>query len=187
MNAPASSSPFLILGLGNPGEKYARTRHNTGIMLLEELLERTTPTAQLSLHKRSNTLIAQTSLSGQRVILAKTRSAMNLSGTPLHNLAAFFSIPPEHIIVLFDDLELDFAQHRIRLGGGDHGHNGLRSISKALSTKDYVRVGLGIGRPPGRMEVSRFVLQNFSKQETAQLPILCADAADSVESYLRNT
>ncbi|MDO5097217.1 MAG: aminoacyl-tRNA hydrolase [Corynebacterium sp.] len=187
MNA---DSPVLIVGLGNPGEKYANTRHNIGVQALEELASRASGMpATFSAHKKSNALIAETTLAGRKVILARPRSFMNLSGGPVKAVADFFKVPLGNVIVLFDDLELDFGVVKLRAPGvdkhatGDHGHNGLRSITKAMG-KNYIRAGIGIGRPPGRMDVSSFVLKPFSKQEQADIPIMCADIADEVERFL---
>ncbi|MCQ9343990.1 aminoacyl-tRNA hydrolase [Corynebacterium kozikiae] len=177
---------FLILGLGNPGPKYEQTRHNLGIHALEELLERTDGMpAALSVHKRTNTQIAQARIAGRPVVLARTRGYMNLSGGPTKALADFFKINSRNVVALFDDLELDFGQVSAKFGGGDHGHKGLKSITQALGTKEYHKVGIGIGRPPGRMDVSSFVLKPFSRQEQQELPIICANAADAVEAILR--
>ncbi|WPF66842.1 MULTISPECIES: aminoacyl-tRNA hydrolase [unclassified Corynebacterium] len=169
----------LVVGLGNPGPRYARTRHNLGAMVLEELLSRH-PGARLSVHRKTNTEV----YSQGGLILARPRSMMNLSGGPVAGLAQFFRVPPERIVVLHDELDLDFGQVKARPGGGDHGHNGLRSITKALGTKEYVRLSCGIGRPPGRMDPAAFVLKPFSRAEQEHLPILCADAADEVERVL---
>lgn len=184
----STSSDFLIVGLGNPGPQYERTRHNIGYLALDEIASRTSPMpATLSVHKRSNAMVAETRLGNNKVILAKPRTFMNLTGGPVKALADFFKIPPAHVIVLFDDLEIDFGQVRLRpagTGAGDHGHNGLKNITKALGTKDYVRAGMGIGRPPGRMEVKSFVLKPFGKKEMDEVPIIVADMADEVEHYL---
>ena len=167
-----TDSPLLIVGLGNPGAKYADTRHNIGVMLLE------------AVHKRTNTEVAEVRHQGRRLVLARTRGYMNVSGGPVKALATFFKIPPADIIVAHDELELDFGQVRLRLGGGDHGHNGLKSVSKSLGTKEYQRLALGIGRPPGRMDPAAFVLKPFSRQEAGDLPFLLADAADEIEKSL---
>lgn len=180
-----TDSPILIIGLGNPGAQYADTRHNVGVMVLDELASRVSPApANFSLHKRSSSDIAEVRLRDRRVILARPRSFMNLSGGPVKALATFFKISPTNIVVIHDELDLDFGQARLRLGGGDHGHNGLRSVTKSLGTKDYQRVAVGIGRPPGRMDPAGFVLKPFGKQEVAELPFLCDDAADAIEKFL---
>ena len=177
-----ADGPVLIVGLGNPGPKYAATRHNVGQMVVDELAERTLPMpSTFSAHKRSNTEIVQTKMSGRTVILAKTRSYMNLSGGPVAALAKFFKVAPSNVIMLHDELDVDFGKVRIKLGGGEGGHNGLRSTSQSLGMKDYLRVRIGIGRPPGRMDVADFVLKPFSSTEAKELPFLVSDAADAAE------
>lgn len=172
-------TPRLIVGLGNPGSRYENTRHNLGVMVVGELLSRT-PGASLRVHRKTNTEVyAQGSL-----IIARTRSMMNLSGGPVKALAGFFRVPPEGIVVLHDELELDFGEVDTRVGGGDRGHNGLRSLSSALGTRSYTRVRCGIGRPPGRMDPAAYVLKPFSKAECAELPFVLADAADAAEAAL---
>ncbi|WKD59584.1 aminoacyl-tRNA hydrolase [Corynebacterium caspium] len=168
------SSPLLVVGLGNPGPKYLDTRHNLGAIAAQSLVadEYGTWTS----HKRTNTDICQ--LPG--LIIATTRSYMNLSGTPVAALAKYFNIAPARIVVLHDELELELGQIQIRPGGGDRGHNGLRSITKSLGTKEYVRLSLGIGRPPGRMDPGDYVLKSFSAAEKKELPIICADAAAEI-------
>lgn len=184
-----TDSPLLIVGLGNPGAQYAPTRHNVGVMLIDELTSRTSPMpATLAVHKRTNTEIAELPagrLGDRKVVVGRTRGYMNVSGGPVKALANYFSVPADEIIVIHDELELDFAEVRLRLGGGDHGHNGLKSVTKSLGTKDYQRLAVGVGRPPGRMDPASYVLKGFSRAEQAELPIICADAADEVERFLR--
>ena len=163
----------LIVGLGNPGPKYASTRHNAGVLVLEELLDR--ESARLGVHKKTNTELAE--LSGGRV-LARTRGYMNVSGGPVKALAGYFKVAPADIYVIYDELELDFGEVKLRTGGGDHGHNGLKSVSASLGTRDYHKLAVGIGRPPGRMAVADYVLKPFAKREVSELPIIAADAAD---------
>lgn len=182
MMSGVTDSPALVVALGNPGPNYAATRHNVGVMALEEMLDRTQ--ASLSSHKRTNTEVAEIRLGSRKVILARTREFMNLSGGPVKALASYFDVDVADIVVLHDELELDFAAVRLRQGGGDHGHNGLKSVTKSLGTKDYQRLSIGIGRPPGRMDPAAFVLKPFSKAEMAELPIICADAADELERFL---
>ncbi|QGU04089.1 Peptidyl-tRNA hydrolase [Corynebacterium comes] len=177
-----TESPLLIVGLGNPGSKYADTRHNIGVMLIDELASRITPVpATFAVHKRTNTEIAEVRHRGRRLVLAKPRSYMNVSGGPVKALATFFKVAPADIIVAHDELELDFGQVRLRTGGGDHGHNGLKSVTRSLGTRDYQRLSLGIGRPPGRMDPASFVLKPFSRQESEELPFICSEAADELE------
>lgn len=180
----SDSAPVLIVGLGNPGAIYAQTRHNAGAMVIDELLDRATPmAAQLSVHKKTNTEIAELStgrLASRRTVLARTRGFMNLSGGPVKALAGYFGVPHGDIFVIYDELDLDFGQVKLRKGGGDHGHNGLKSVTKSLGTPDYHRLGVGIGRPPGRQAPADYVLKPFTKQEFTELPIVLADAADEL-------
>lgn len=184
-----SETPVLIVGLGNPGPKYVGTRHNVGFEVIDELLTRVSPMpASLSVHKKTNTEIVELPagrLLGRRAIVAKPRCFMNLSGGAVKALTSYYGIEPGDVVVIYDDLELEFGQVKLRSGGGDHGHNGLRSITKSLGTKDYQRLGVGIGRPPGRQDVASFVLKPFAKSEVADLPIVAADAADLLEQSLR--
>lgn len=179
-----NSDMWLIVGLGNPGSKYSTTRHNVGRMVIDELLDRQMPAARLSTHKKTNTDIAEVTISGRKVVLAQPRTYMNVSGGPVQQLAAFFKIPAENIIVVYDDLEGDPGEVKLRQSGGDKGHNGLKSITKSLGTKDYWRLSCGIGRPPGRMDPAAYVLKPFPKSEAADVAIMCADAADAIERNL---
>lgn len=184
------SRPLLIVGLGNPGSTYQGTRHNIGQEALAELLGRAYPMpASLGTHKRTNTDIAELKLPGSNttIIAAQLRCFMNLSGTPTQALAKFFKVPSGNIIIAHDELELPLGEVRLHRGGGDHGHNGLKSISQALKTKDYFRLALGIGRPPGRMDPARYVLKPFPRAEAIEVPIMCADAIDLVEKLLRDS
>lgn len=176
---------FLIVGLGNPGPKYAGTRHNIGFDVVDEIAGQNY--TSFSVHKKSNTELAETRLGSAKLVLAKPRSFMNLSGGPIKALLQYFSINPAQLIVVHDELELDFGVVKHRFGGGDHGHNGLRSTTKSLGTKDYQRLSVGIGRPPGRMDPASFVLKPWSKQENAEIPIICADAADEIIRVVQET
>lgn len=184
------SRPLLIVGLGNPGSTYQGTRHNIGQEALAELLGRAYPMpANLGTHKRTNTDIAELKLPGSstNIIAAQLRCFMNVSGTPTQALAKFFKVPSGNIIIAHDELELPLGEVHLHRGGGDHGHNGLKSISQALKTKDYFRLALGIGRPPGRMDPARYVLKPFPRAEAIEVPIMCADAIDLVEKLLRDS
>ena len=179
------TSPRLIVGLGNPGPAYAATRHNIGAMVCDDLADEASPMpASFSVHKRTNSEIAQTRIDGHQVILAKPRSYMNVSGGPVAALCKYFKVAPADLIVIHDELDIDFGTVRLKRGGGEGGHNGLRSISQALGTKDYIRVRAGIGRPPGLMGVADFVLKPFAKHEIADVPVLMADGADAVRKIL---
>jgi PTH1 family peptidyl-tRNA hydrolase len=136
-------------------------------------------------HKKSGAELLQARLDGRPVLIAKPRTYMNESGRQVAALARFFSVPVDRVIVVHDELDLDFGTVRLKQGGGEGGHNGLRSVSSALTTKEYVRTRVGIGRPPGRMDPAAFVLKPFSAAERKELPLLVADAADAVELLLQ--
>ncbi|CAM2790568.1 aminoacyl-tRNA hydrolase [Prescottella defluvii] len=173
----------LVVGLGNPGPQYEKTRHNIGFMVADVLAGRVS--GKFSAHKRSGAEIVQTRIAGRQVILAKPRSYMNLSGGAVSGLARFFSVKPESIVVVHDELDLDFGTIRLKLGGGEGGHNGLRSISQSLGTKDYLRTRVGIGRPPGRQDPADYVLKPFSSVERKELDLVCEEAADAAELVLQ--
>lgn len=183
------SDTWLVAGLGNPGPGYAGNRHNVGQMVLDELARRLG--AGFKTHK-ANALIAEgrpsagsgtASLGGPKLVLAKPGSFMNVSGKPVAALAKFFSIEPDHLIVVHDELDLPFDTVRLKLGGGAGGHNGVRDIINALGA-DFIRVRVGVGRPPGRQDAADFVLKDFSSTERAVLPNLVTDAADAVEAIV---
>ena len=181
------AGPALIIGLANPGPDYEGTRHNIGWDVLQELASRALPMpASFSTHKKTNCEIAQTRLAGKPVVLARPRSYMNLSGGPTAAVAKYFSVKPTDIIAIHDEIDIDFGQVRLKRGGGEGGHNGLRSLSQSLGTRDYLRIRAGVGRPPGRMTVADFVLKRFSKLEQPDVPFLVQDAADAVELLLQH-
>ena len=181
----APAGPALIVGLANPGPDYEGTRHNIGGEVLQELASRALPMpASFSTHKKTNCEIAQTRLADKQVVLARPRSYMNLSGGPVAAVAKYFSVTPTDVIVIHDEIDIDFGTVRLKRGGGEGGHNGLRSMSQSLGTRDYLRVRAGVGRPPGRMAVADFVLKRFSKLEQPDVPFLIQDAADAVEMLL---
>src|SRR6266699_1115484 len=158
---------WLIAGLGNPGAEYAGNRHNAGYMVADLLAGRMGARFR---RDRSGAAVATGRLAGLPVTLGKPLSYMNLSGRPIAALRNFYKIPPDRVIVLHDDLDIPFGAIRLKLGGGDNGHNGLRSVTAALSTRDYYRVRLGIGRPTSRMDAAHFVLHAFSGRRSAMLP-----------------
>jgi peptidyl-tRNA hydrolase, PTH1 family len=172
---------WLIAGLGNPGPQYAASRHNAGFMVADELAGRIPATFK---RDRGRAMVATGMLAGTPVTLGKPLSFMNLSGGAVAALRSFYKIPVERIIVLHDELDLPFGAVRLKTGGGDNGHNGLRSVTAALGSKDYHRVRIGIGRPPGRMDPADFVLRSFSAAERTELPGLTDEAADAVEAVL---
>ncbi|MGB2718137.1 MAG: aminoacyl-tRNA hydrolase [Rhodococcus sp. (in: high G+C Gram-positive bacteria)] len=176
------AAPALIVGLGNPGPQYEKTRHNVGFMVADALAGRIG--SAFSSHKKSNSEIVQARLGSRSVVIAKPRTFMNLSGQPVAALARFFSIEPANVVVVHDELDIDFGALRLKLGGGEGGHNGLRSISQHLSTKDYLRVRVGVGRPPGRMDPASFVLKPFSAAERKDLGVVVEEAADAAELLL---
>jgi len=176
-----SAGAALVVGLGNPGPGYAANRHNVGFLIADVLADRIG--GRFKGH-RSGCDVIEGRLAGRRVVLAKPRSFMNLAGGPVAGAVRFFKVDPSELVVLHDDLDLPFGAVRLKLGGGEGGHNGLRSISKSLSTKDYLRVRFGIGRPPGRMDPADFVLRDFGLVERKELPVLLDNAADAVETLL---
>jgi len=172
---------WLIAGLGNAGPEYAGNRHNVGFMCADELASR----AGASFRRdRSRAMAATGQLAGVPVILAKPMTFMNTSGRPVGALRAFYKLPASRVIVLHDELDLPFGTVRLKLGGGDNGHNGLRSVTAALGTRDFYRVRIGIGRPPGRMDPADFVLRNFSAAERKELPGVLSRSADAIETLL---
>lgn len=174
---------WIVVGLGNPGPQYERTRHNVGQMVLDELAGRVSGT--FSAH-RSRAQVIETRLrpGGPRLVLAKPLSYMNVSGGPVSSLLRFFDATPEQLIVVHDEVDLPFDALKLKRGGGEGGHNGLRDISKAAGTKDYMRVRVGVGRPPGRMDTADFVLRPFGTAEARDLPLLLDRAADAVERII---
>ncbi len=171
----------LIVGLGNPGVSYAGNRHNVGFMVVEELARRAG--GRLTSHKAGADVLPGR-LAGRRVVLARPRSFMNVSGPAVAGTARYFKIAPTDVVVVHDDLDLDHGVLRLKRGGGEGGHNGLRSISASLGSKDYLRVRFGIGRPPGRMDPADFVLRDFSPEQRRELDLLVDRCADAVEQLL---
>ncbi|MFF4408159.1 aminoacyl-tRNA hydrolase [Streptomyces sp. NPDC001262] len=180
-----SSAPWLIVGLGNPGPEYAGNRHNVGFMVADLLAERMG--GRFKAHKARAQVVegrlGTPGVSSRRVVVAKPMSFMNLSGGPTAALRDFYKVPADHVIAVHDELDIDYGTLRLKLGGGDNGHNGLKSITKALGP-DYCRVRFGIGRPPGRMQVADFVLKDFSSAERKDLAYEVDRAADAVESLI---
>jgi PTH1 family peptidyl-tRNA hydrolase len=173
------AEPLLVVGLGNPGPQYAKTRHNLGFMVADLLAGRMG--AQFKVHKRSGAEIVTGRLGHRPVVLAKPRTYMNESGRQVGPLAKFYSVMPADIIVIHDELDIDFGRIRLKLGGGEGGHNGLRSIANSLGTKNFQRVRIGIGRPPGRKDPAAYVLETFTTAERPEVPAICEQAADATE------
>ena len=171
----------IVVGLGNPGERYARTRHNAGALALDVLLSRMG--GSFKSHK-SGCLVAEGSLRGERVVLARPTSYMNESGRPVGQLVRWYKAPVDAVIVVHDEIDIPFGEVRIKEGGGTAGHNGLGSIVNHLGTKDFARVRVGVGRPPGRRGAADHVLDGFSSTERKELPFLLEEAADAVEAIV---
>ena len=174
---------WLVVGLGNPGDQYAATRHNVGQMVVDQLIRR--HSIKLSSHKSRTDIAAYKLNNGEHsIIVAKSKSYMNETGGPIKALANFYSVEPENIIALHDELDIAFASIRSKVGGGDNGHNGLKSMTSAFNTSDYYRVRLGIGRPMGQQDPADFVLKVFSKVEQKDLAEFSQRGADVVESLI---
>ena len=178
-----SNSTWLVVGLGNPGPDYAANRHNVGQMVLDILADRIS--ASFKTHK-ANASVAEGRLGfgGPKIILAKPGTYMNNSGGPVSGLMKFYDVPLQNVIVVHDELDIDAGAVRVKQAGGHAGHNGLRDIIAATDSNDFVRVRVGIGRPPGRMDAADFVLKNFSAEERKELPLLLALSADAVEEIV---
>jgi peptidyl-tRNA hydrolase, PTH1 family len=173
------AEPLLVVGLGNPGPNYAKTRHNLGFVVADLLAARMGSTFKV--HKKSGAEVITGRLAGRSVVLAKPRCYMNESGRQVGPLAKFYSVPPADILVIHDELDLDFGRIRLKFGGGVAGHNGLRSVASAVGTNDFARIRIGIGRPPGRTQGAAFVLGNFTTTEHREVPTICEQAADATE------
>ncbi|RYV50364.1 aminoacyl-tRNA hydrolase [Pengzhenrongella frigida] len=183
-----SDGLWLVVGLGNPGPDYAGNRHNVGQMVLDELARRAGETFSARAIGGARAATAEARLGmlpggvpGPRVVLAKPSTYMNVSGGPVAGLAQYYGVDADHVVVVHDEIDIPFADLRLKTGGGEGGHNGLRDITKALGTKDYVRVRVGVGRPPGRMEAADYVLRDFAAAERKELPWLIDAAADATE------
>lgn len=176
----AVSDAWLVVGLGNPGAKYEATRHNVGQMALDVLAARAD--ARFVSH-RTNSRVAEGRVApgSPKLILAKSNGFMNTSGGPVSGLARYFDIPADRTVVLHDELDLPFDTVKVKQGGGHGGHNGLRDIAKALDTSEFLRVRIGIGRPPGQQDPADYVLKHFASSERDLLAVLLEDAADAAE------
>jgi PTH1 family peptidyl-tRNA hydrolase len=173
------AEPLLVVGLGNPGPNYAKTRHNLGFVVADILADRIG--SGFKVHKRSGAEVTTGRIGGRSVVLAKPRTYMNESGRQVGPLAKFYSVAPADVIIVHDELDIDFGRIRLKFGGGVAGHNGLRSVSSALGTNDFQRVRIGVGRPPGRKSGATFVLENFTAAERSEVPTICEQAADATE------
>lgn len=172
---------YLIVGLGNPGPRYAATRHNAGFLVLDLLADRVG--GRFKAHK-GRADIVEGRLAGQSVVLAKPKSYMNESGGPIVAISRFYKIPVDRIVIVHDELDLAFGGLRLKRGGGEGGHNGLKSTSNCLGSKEYARVRFGIGRPPGQQDPADYVLREFSTAERKELGFLIDRAADAAEAII---
>ena len=176
-----SDETWLVVGLGNPGPAYAGHRHNIGYLVNDELASRLRGTWKRHKSGRSDVVEGRLQPGGPRVVLCRPSSYMNEVGGPVKAVASFYKIDPDHIVAIHDELDIPFDTMRVKLGGGDNGHNGLKSMRSSLGTGDFYRVRVGIGRPPGRQEVADFVLSNYSTAERKVLPFQIDTAADAIE------
>jgi len=176
-----TEAPWLVVGLGNPGPKYAGNRHNAGFMVVDLLAGRMG--GRWKAHK-GRADIVEGRIAGQRAVLVKPRSYMNESGGPVAGVRQFYKSPPDHIVVVHDELDIPFAALRVKLGGGDGGHNGLKSLRASLGTGEFLRVRVGIGRPAGRQDPADFVLRDYGSAERKELPLQLELAADAVEALI---
>ena len=192
---------WLVVGLGNPGPNYAGNRHNVGAMVVDELASRHdlgslavdrlasrrggAGGAVFKTHRsRARVVEMRLRVPGPKLVLAIPLAYMNVSGGPVAGLMKYFDVPVERLIVVHDELDIEAGVVRLKRGGGEGGHNGLRSISQSIGSKDYLRVRVGIGRPPGRQDPAEYVLKDFSKAEKSELPLLLDEAADAVEALV---
>jgi peptidyl-tRNA hydrolase, PTH1 family len=174
------------VGLGNPGPEYASNRHNVGFMVADLLAERVGGRFKRAGRAQAQVVEGRIGPPGpgnRRVVLAKPMSFMNMSGGPVNALKDFYKVPVANIVAIHDELDIDYGTLRLKLGGGDNGHNGLKSMTKAFGS-EYHRVRFGIGRPPGRMQVADFVLKDFSPSERKELDYFVDRAADAVEALV---
>jgi PTH1 family peptidyl-tRNA hydrolase len=177
----AENDRWLIAGLGNPGPGFAGNRHNVGFMCADEIAARMGANFK---RDRSRAMALNGVLAGWPVTICKPITFMNMSGGPVSALSRFLKVPPARIVVIHDELDLPFETIRMKLGGGDNGHNGLRSVTSALGTREYYRIRIGIGRPPGRMDPADYVLRDFAAGERTELPGLLDRSADAVDALL---
>ena len=175
------SKPYLIVGLGNPGREYQESRHNVGFMVLDNLAEKLETSFR---NVKMNALMTAVRYNNERLILIKPQTFMNLSGGPVGSFVRFYKLPLENVLVVYDDVDLPFETLRLRQDGGDAGQRGVRSIIERLGTKSFPRLRVGINRPPGRMEVSDYVLQRFSASEKEALPFILDQASSAVLHFI---
>jgi peptidyl-tRNA hydrolase, PTH1 family len=175
---------FVVIGLGNPGPRYAVTRHNLGFRVVGALAGRMGARFKVLKTPGARVEPVEGRLVDRQVVLARPLSYMNDSGGPVSSVARYYKVDPAQVVIVHDELDLPFGTMRLKRGGGDGGHNGLRSITAALGTPEYNRVRVGIGRPPGRQDPADYVLREFGAAERAELPYEIERAADAVETLL---
>jgi PTH1 family peptidyl-tRNA hydrolase len=174
---------WLLAGLGNPGQKYAGNRHNVGFMVVDQVLQRV---GARSARARMGAELSEAAIGRNKVIFCKPMEFMNTSGSAISRAAAFWKVPPRQILVIHDDMDLDFGRMKLVEGGGTGGHNGLRSIVAELGSEAFCRLRFGIGRPPPAWEGADFVLADFSTAERKVLPDLIEEAAQTAETIVKD-
>ena len=173
---------WLVVGLGNPEAEYGGTRHNVGADVIRRLAAQ--EHTELSRNKRVRSELAEVRFAGARVVLGVPQSYMNTSGGPVQAAAAWYKVGPERLIVCHDDLDLEVGELRVKRGGGNAGHKGLADIDRAIGTRDYLRVRIGVGRPPGRMPAKDHVLRRFPPAEREAIDVAIAEATDAVAALI---
>ena len=184
--ADDAQSPWLVVGLGNPGPKYAGTRHNIGYLVADELARRLGAGFRRHKNGRSDVVEGRLGVGGPKLVLVRSHTYMNETGGPVSTLTKFYKVPVERVVAIHDELDIPFDTLRVKKGGGDNGHNGLRSMRASLGTGDFHRVRVGVGRPPGRQDPADFLLSSFSAAERKELGINIVEAADAVESLVQD-
>lgn len=186
-------STWLLVGLGNPGPTYASHRHNVGYRVVDELARRAgvrfTGAGQVRAEVAQTRLTVSGGMGGlgaeaEQIVLLKSRTFMNETGIAVGKASAYYKVPPELMVVVHDELDLDFGRLRVKFGGGDNGHNGLKSIRRSLGTGDFFRARFGVGRPPGRQDAADYVLSPFPSSLAEDLAVEVSRCADAVESLL---
>lgn len=181
---PGTSAPWGMIGLGNPGAKYAETRHNIGAMVVSSLAA--SESARMKVQRRARCELADIRVAGTRVVLAIPGSFMNESGGPVAALTQFYKVPTDQLILVQDEVDLPFGALRVKFGGGDNGHNGLRSVRRSLGSGEWFRIRMGVGRPAGRADTAGHVLARFSGSERKQLPEFLDRGAAAAISVIEN-
>jgi PTH1 family peptidyl-tRNA hydrolase len=176
---------WLVVGLGNPGPRYVSTPHNVGYLVVDELASRLGGSLRSHRSRRADVLAGRLELGGPRLVLGRARAYMNESGGPVKTLVDFYRVPPERLVVVHDEIDLPFGSIRLKLGGGDNGHNGLKSVRAVLGTGDFCRVRVGVGRPVGPVPPATYVLSRWTSQREEELPSVVSRSADAVESLTK--